>query len=79
MSDKSLYNEYGGYTVKAIELCNEVHQAMEPILVRYRDEGFSLRETCGVVVGEVVFLCNHLILKAAFAKKKLEHSKGDSK
>jgi len=46
---KSLYDHNERYTQKALDLSNEAGDLMKKLIVRYHNEGFTVREIVGIL------------------------------
>ena len=66
---KSFFNEYEALTEDGLEICKSVSEALHPILKKYQEKGYPVREIESIMIENVIYDSALLILVEATKKR----------
>ncbi len=77
---KRLYSDDGRYTPDASALDDEVFKIMKPIMKRWEEKGYPIREISHVIYGSISMLESEIVLtKGAEIARKRRKERDDMK
>lgn len=72
MAPKRFFNDYEALNTDGITFCREIGQAVKPVIQKYIDDGFSLRDIQLVLADEALSIMAGHIIMNGINKKKAE-------